>query len=437
MAAFGKLALGLGFLFLIAVSALLCWVFLYTRDLPNIEHLSDFAPDSGNQVTDTCLAGVAFVVPFDRISKPFRDALASAEPASSFPYEIARTLMCTMTERTAQYQLDVFRLSWHIRRRFSKEELFTIYANRAYFGLAATGIENASDHFFQKSADRLSVPEAALLAGVLRAPDFYSPFKNPDRGLQRRNNILKSMAAQGKLSATELAQSLETPILTQSLGNTEAKPLPSGVVKALAPDTKIFCDQFEDVLKKGCEQTFVVNLMWRELSVTPNGFPAVLVENRNMGFCGSAGCSLSLFIEQPGAEFVQVFGADGEVGNLDEVKVLKTAKDGHYDIQKTWADGTTHTLYRWTGSQYLANSRQFSPIATRSDQGVNFSSRVYFQRPAFDLKWLVAGRKTSHNPLVVGSNPTGPTTTQRSADSVLCVFYREVEVVNRLLKFAQ
>lgn len=355
MAAFGKVALGIALLFLLAVSALLGWVFLYTRDLPNIEHLADFAPDSGNQITDTCLAGVAFAVPLDRIGKPFRDALASAEPASSFPYEIARSLMCTTTARTARYQLDVFRLSWHIRRRFSGEELFTIYANRAYFGLAATGIENAAGHFFQKSAGDLTIPEAALLAGVLRGPGSYSPFKNPDRALQRRDNILKRMAAQGKLSPAELAQALATPILTRSLGNTEAKPLPPGVVKALAPDTAIFCDQFDDTWKKGCEQTFSVNLIWRELSVTPEGLPAVLVENRNMGFCGSAGCSLSLFIEQPDAEFVQVFGANGEVGNLGEVKVLKTAKKGHYDIQKTWADGETHTLYRWSGSQYLAN----------------------------------------------------------------------------------
>jgi hypothetical protein len=43
------------------------------------------------------------------------------------------------------------------------------------------------------------------------------------------------------------------------------------------------------------------------------------------------------------------------VVNLDEVKVLKTIREGHYDIQKTWADGKTHTIYRWTGGQYSAD----------------------------------------------------------------------------------
>jgi hypothetical protein len=354
MATLFKGMLGLAVLVMIAVGALCSWIFLYTRDLPDIEHLSDFAPDSGNQVTDTCLPGVAFAVPFDRIGKPFRDALASAEPASSLADQIARTLMCTKMERSARYQLDVFRLSWQIRRRFSQEELFTIYVNRAYFGPAATGIENASDHFFQKSAGTLSIEEAALLAGSLRGP-MYSPFKHPDRAIQRRNEILKKMASQGKLTTTEVTQALAAPIVTRSLGNTEAKPLPSGVAKALATDTALYCDEFDASFKKGCEETFLVNLMWRELSVSPTGLPALLVENRNLGFCGSAGCSLNLILQQPDGRFIEAFGTDGEVGTLDEVKVLKTITDGHYNIQKTWADGKTHTIYRWTGEQYSAD----------------------------------------------------------------------------------
>src|SRR4029077_10717845 len=99
-----------------------------------------------------------------------RDAVAAAESTASFSEQIARSLMCQHLEKTGRYQLDVFRLSWHIRRRFSEEQLFTIYVNRAYFGRAATGIENAADHFFQRSADTLNVEEAALLAGLLRAP---------------------------------------------------------------------------------------------------------------------------------------------------------------------------------------------------------------------------------------------------------------------------
>ena len=163
------------------------------------------------------------------------------------------------------------------------------------------------------------------------------------------------MGAHGKLNTNEVAAAVAAPIGTRSLGNTVGKPLPPGVLKALAGDEAEYCDKFEGDFKKGCEETFRINLMWRELRIAPQGLPAILVENRNVGFCGSAGCALSLFIAQPDAKFLQTFGKDGEVGDLDGVKTLKTITDGHYDIRKTWADGKTYTIYRWKGSRYSAD----------------------------------------------------------------------------------
>lgn len=355
MAALYKVLLGMAVLLVITAGCICGWVFLYTDDLPTMDQLSDFAPNSASLATDSCLAGLSFAIPFDYIGKPFQDALTSAEPGIRFPDQIARTLMCNRPGGAARYQLDVFRLSWHIRRRFSEQQLFTIYANRAYFGPGAIGVENASEHFFQKGTNGLSAEEAALLAGVLRSPAGFSPFTHPDRALQRRNQILENMAVRGKLNATEAAAAVASPISTRSLGNTEEKPLPPGVLKALAADEAEYCDQFEGDFKKGCGETFRTNLMWRELPVAPRGLPAILVENRNPIFCGSAGCALSLFIQQPNAQFAQTLGEDGDVGALDRVTVLKAITDGHYNIQKTWADNHTHTIYRWRGSRYSAD----------------------------------------------------------------------------------
>jgi hypothetical protein len=355
MAALYKVSLGLAALILTAAVGLCGWFFLYTNDLPKIEQLSEFAPTAGHLATDSCLVGLSFAVPSDRIGESFKEALASAEPGISFSDQIARTLMCNRLERPSRYQLDVLRLSWRIRRRFSEQQLSTIYANRAYFGPGAMGVENASEHFFQKDAIALSAEEAALLAGLLRGPTVFSPFKHPDRALQRRNQILENMAVRGKLNATEVARAVAAPLSTRSLGNTEVKPLPPGILEALAADETEYCDEFEDDFKKGCEETFRVNLMWRELPVAPRGLPAILVEDRNIGFCGSAGCALSLFIQQPDAQFAQTLGRNGDVGTLDRITVLETITDGHYNIQKTWADGKTHTIYRWRGSLYSAD----------------------------------------------------------------------------------
>jgi hypothetical protein len=130
----------------------------------------------------------------------------------------------------------------------------------------------------------------------------------------------------------------------------KSKRLPLGVIKALASAEKDYCDHFED--KKGCHRTFRANLSWHELVITPSGQTAFLVENRKS--CGSAGCALSLFVQQSDAKYVQVLGTGGEIGTLGSVRILKTVTEDHYNVQKTWHDGKTQTLYLWDGSRYSA-----------------------------------------------------------------------------------
>jgi hypothetical protein len=73
-----------------------------------------------------------------------------------------------------------------------------------------------------------------------------------------------------------------------------------------------------------------------------------------MGACGTAGCSLYLFVQQPDAKFVQILGTNGETGALGDIRVLKDITKGHYAIQKTWRDGKTRTIYSWDGARYSA-----------------------------------------------------------------------------------
>jgi membrane peptidoglycan carboxypeptidase len=148
----------------------------------------------------------------ERIGAPFRDALTSVEAPNSMPLQIARTLECGHSEKSIPYDLNQLRLSWHIRRRFSKRAVFTIYANRTYFGSGMIGVENASRQLFRKDPDNLSIQEAALIAGLVRAPLRYSPRKNPEKALYRRNEVLDAMVAQGKLSVNDLARLKASPL---------------------------------------------------------------------------------------------------------------------------------------------------------------------------------------------------------------------------------
>ena len=210
-----KISLSMAALVLLVVAGVCGWLFVYTGDLPNTDHLSQFAPRTQSPVFDSCLASPSMAIPVERIGKTLQDALAAAESPRSWPDQIARSLMCNHTGGMGRYHLNSLRLSWHIQRRFSQEQIFTIYANRAYFGSGATGVESASRQFFRKDADALNTEEAALLAGLLRAPEYFSPYKRPEKALQRRNQVLEAMAAQGKLSAIEAARAEATPIATQ------------------------------------------------------------------------------------------------------------------------------------------------------------------------------------------------------------------------------
>jgi hypothetical protein len=140
-------------------------------------------------------------------------------------------------------------------------------------------------------------------------------------------------------------------------GQTAAQGLPSGVLKALAADEREYCERFLGSYKKGCGETFRANLAWRELEITPGGQVAILVENKTS--CGIAGCALYLFVQQKSGNFTQVLGAEGGLGTLKRVAVLKKITNGHYDIRVTWSDGKTSSVYQWDGWHYSTDDRDF------------------------------------------------------------------------------
>jgi hypothetical protein len=127
--------------------------------------------------------------------------------------------------------------------------------------------------------------------------------------------------------------------------------LPQGVLKQLAGDAEEYCeDQFAEGFRKGCRTEFVANLRWRELSITPSGESAILVENDNS--CGSGGCALYLFVQRKDKTFTQVLSSQGGLGTLERLEVLKTTTKGHFDLRIAWSDIEGLSVYQWDGTQY-------------------------------------------------------------------------------------
>jgi len=224
-----KILFGLAALVFVLIACGGTWLLFYSRDLPDIEHLSDFAPPIPKQVTDACLDRPVAAVPLDQIGSNLRTAartvgvdlnrngalrsLFSQLPRATVSTQIARTLFCNSRDRMLTRHFKELRTAIQLDRRFSKEDLLAIYLNRVYLGESGIGVENASQALFHKSSSNLTTAEAALVAGLIRSPTRDSPFRHPDRALARRNEVLEAMVAAGVLPPAEAQSAMSAPLL--------------------------------------------------------------------------------------------------------------------------------------------------------------------------------------------------------------------------------
>jgi len=225
--------------------AALAWLFFYSRGLPDLESLARFAPQQPATLADSCLDSPMIVaLSFNSIGTRLRQALSVDEGNEDDPgllmslldglehrtisrsrpglsYSVARTALCEATgHRTLRvYKLDSLRMSAQLERHFSRRELFTILANRLYFGEGQYGVEAASQHFFHKEPSQLLIQEAALLAGMPKSPGHLSPRAHPDLPLQRRNEVIDQMVSAHLITDEDGSMSKAVPI---SIPSTES-----------------------------------------------------------------------------------------------------------------------------------------------------------------------------------------------------------------------
>src|SRR5205809_4064990 len=123
-----------------------------------------------------------------------RDVLSGSakEGASSITQQLARNSL-PLGGRTISRKLLEAMVALRIERQFTKQQILELYINRIYFGTGCYGVETASQAYFGKSASKLNLPEAALLAGLIRSPNRFSPLKNPEGSRIQRNAVLDRM----------------------------------------------------------------------------------------------------------------------------------------------------------------------------------------------------------------------------------------------------
>lgn len=139
-----------------------------------------------------------------------------SQGASTISQQLVKNTQLT-NEKTIKRKLKEIKLTDELEKKYTKDEILELYLNNIYFGNGCYGVENASRHYFGKSASALNLSESALLAGSINAPSVYDIEKNLEKAISRRNLILELMHNYNKISSEELEQAkAETPNLNLS-----------------------------------------------------------------------------------------------------------------------------------------------------------------------------------------------------------------------------
>ena len=244
----GRVLFGLLVLASALVGATIGLLLVYSTDLPQVEELERYRPSSITELYDDhgrIIGSFALqrrvVASYDDYPQVLRDALISIEDkdfyrhwginvwriagaayrdiesggkvqgGSTLTMQLARNLFLS-PDRSFHRKIQEALLAIQIERRFTKPQIFTLYANQIFLGHGVYGFEAASEYYFSKPAKQLTLDEAAVLAGLPKAPGYYSPIAHPDRSLKRRNLVINSMLEDGKITAAQATQARNRPL---------------------------------------------------------------------------------------------------------------------------------------------------------------------------------------------------------------------------------
>jgi penicillin-binding protein 1A len=237
----GRVLVGLLVLLAALVGAATGLLLVYSTDLPQVEALEHYRPSTITELYDDqgrIIGSFALqrrvVATYSDFPPVLRDALISIEDkdfdrhwgintwrilgaayrdivsggkvqgGSTLTMQLARNLFLS-PDRSFSRKIQEVMLAIQIERRFTKPQIFTLYANQIFLGHGVYGFEAASEYYFSKPARQLTLDESALLCGLPKAPQYYSPINHPDRALKRRNLVINAMLEDGKITARQAA----------------------------------------------------------------------------------------------------------------------------------------------------------------------------------------------------------------------------------------
>jgi penicillin-binding protein 1A len=222
---------------------------LFGEDLPDLGALKSYNPSLATRVYDDSGELIAefyiekrILTPIANIPKPIIQATIAVEDASFYEHhginfegilrafyenikagkvvqggssitqQVVKVLLLS-PERTLSRKMREALLSLEIELKYSKDEILEIYLNQVYYGHGAYGVAAAAETYFGKPLANLTIAEMALIAGLPKAPNSYSPYNNIDKAMIRRSHVLGRLAAVGYITAAVRDKSATEPIV--------------------------------------------------------------------------------------------------------------------------------------------------------------------------------------------------------------------------------
>ncbi|MDQ0254230.1 penicillin-binding protein 2A [Evansella vedderi] len=218
----------------------------------------------------------------------YRDILAGSkvEGGSTITQQLAKNVFLTHDKTWLRKTKEVL-IAINLEYRYSKEDILEMYLNRIYFGHGAHGIQAASQLYFDKPVSELSTEEGALIAALPKAPNYYSPMRNPEESKERRNLVLGLMERRGYLSAEEAVRLQGRTIPTTFAQVTENPAYLSYVDLVLDEGERVYNISKDEILKGGYRIVVEMDPHLQEKTYDAfqdsNNFPAPLGENHVEG----------------------------------------------------------------------------------------------------------------------------------------------------------
>lgn len=228
------------YFFSISIGSLFGFFLSYLNRLPQVEQSEAFRPNipgqvyssDGKLIEEFAVEKRVLLRSIDEISPYLKNALIAVEDAHFYqhpgvdPWGILRALYVnlktgrvveggsTLTqqlakllflrpEKTMERKIQEAMLAVQLERRYTKEEVFLLYANQIYLGHGIYGVQAASNYYYGKTAKTLTLEEAALIAALPKAPENFSPYTHPEQAMKRRNHVLERMNEEKFISKSD------------------------------------------------------------------------------------------------------------------------------------------------------------------------------------------------------------------------------------------